>query len=151
MERALDLDPSSAVAAWALGTLLGWTERWEEGAALFQRALRLSPRDPHLHHFEGALGALHLRAGRYEEALAHARRSVEVEPEIGISHRPLVAAALALLGRLDEARAEFEPILRERPDFNLALAGLVAPPAFIERLREGLTLAGFFPRNEATR
>ncbi len=145
-ERALELDPSSALAAWALGTLLGWTGRWEEGAALFERALRLSPCDPLLHHFEGALAALHLRAGRYPEALAHARRSVEVEPGIGISHRPLVAAALALLGRLDEARAEVEPMRQQRPDFNLALAGLVAPPEVVERLREGLTLAGFAPR-----
>ena len=147
--RALDLNPSSALACFALANLLATTDDWRDAIPLHERALRLSPRDPMRYAFEGGLAGALLRAGRHAEALAHARRSVELQPEIGLSFRPLIAAALAFLGQDDEARAEVEALRALRPDWNLQLARSLGAPEVVDRLVEGLRRAGWDLRDRA--
>lgn len=141
--RALERDPSSATGSWMLGNV-----RLGRGAAdgampLYRRALRLSPRDPLLHHFQGALAAACLAAGRDAEALEAARESVAAQPAQGISYEPLVVAALVRLGRTDEAREVAARLRALRPDFNLGLARQIAPGPLVEAIREALADAGW--------
>jgi TolB-like protein/Flp pilus assembly protein TadD len=142
-ERAVELNPSSALACFSLANALATTDRWDGALPLYERAIRLSPRDPMLHAFEGALAGLDLRAGRYDEALRHAQRSVAVQPAIGLSFRPFVPAALAFLGRLDEARSEVDALRNLRPDWNLHLARAMGAPELVDRMVEGLRRAGW--------
>lgn len=144
LERALDLNPSSALACWALGNLLGPTDRWSEAGPLFERAIRLSPRDPYLHHFEGALAGTLLRADNVEEALAHARRSVEIEPEPGgISYQPVLVSCLGWLDRREAAEEALEEMRRRFPHWNFALVHLLTAPDLAERIIEGIRRAGY--------
>ncbi|HKJ25685.1 MAG TPA: LuxR C-terminal-related transcriptional regulator, partial [Myxococcota bacterium] len=46
LERSVDLGPSSAIACWSLGNLWLASDRWREAHGLYERAIRLSPRDP---------------------------------------------------------------------------------------------------------
>lgn len=142
LRRALDLDPSSAFASFSYGLCVLALDTAEEAASSFARALRLSPRDPLIHDFEGALSvALHL-AGRYQEAVAMARRSMTSQGEAGFSYEPLVAASLARMGQLDEAR-EAGRVLRERfPDASLEPVRIFVSDEVVDHLREGLRLAG---------
>ena len=142
-ERCLELNPSAAHGAFALAVCLGWTDRWEEAVLLLERAVRLSPKDPLLYVFEAFLSATHLRAGRYDRALAHVHRSLQAEPEIAISARPFEPAALAHMGRLDEARALVDELRAANPNWNLQLARRLLPAPVIDALVTGLRLAGW--------
>lgn len=140
---ALDRNPSSSMGAWLLGSLFIGTERAEQAIPLLQRAVRLAPRDPLAHHYRGALAAASLLVGRAGEALEEARRSVEITPDPGLSYAPLVVSALVRQGQMQGARAEAARLRALRPDFNLALARLLAPAPVVELIRETLAEAGW--------
>jgi tetratricopeptide (TPR) repeat protein len=63
------------------------------------------------------------RAGGHDEAVRVCRAGLEVYPAY-ISARVTLGRALAELGRLDEARAEFAQVLRAAPDNLLAVRGM---------------------------
>jgi adenylate cyclase len=142
LERALDLNPSSAPACFALGVVSLREEAGAEAAELLERAIRLSPRDAMAHHFLGALAGAHLLAGDLEAAAEAVRRSLACEPEGAISYRPALAAALALLGRVDEGRAVFDAVLETSPEWNLDATRLVAPPTLMARLEDAFERLG---------
>src|SRR5439155_17246840 len=75
---ALELSPGAADVYDHYGWLCGALERYDEALALVRRAQEL---DPLTHRVDVA--ATLLRAGRHEEALQAALRSVEFEPEFG--------------------------------------------------------------------
>jgi adenylate cyclase len=105
-ERSLELDPNNAQAWGGLGAALLYLGRAEEGLRHLERAMQLSPRDPLVYHWVGqrALGCLIL--GRYAEAEAQARASLERRR----TRMPwlVLTAALACLDRRDEARRAFQ-------------------------------------------
>lgn len=141
LERAIELNPSSALACFALGTLRLRGDV-DEASGLLERALRLSPRDPMVHQMYGALAGAEILRGRWEEALAAARKSVALEPDGSFSFRPAVAVALAHLGREDEAREVLDDVFARTPEFNLELSRLVAPPLMIERIEQAFAKLG---------
>ena len=143
LERAVDLHPSSALGCWGLGTVLMRSGEWQAALPLYERAIRLSPRDPNLWAFEGYLAIALWCAGRFEEALAWTRRSVEHESSEGFSMRPLAPACLVGLGRRDDARREVESIRAWRPHFNLGLVRILWPPAAVEALADAFAEAGW--------
>jgi TolB-like protein/DNA-binding CsgD family transcriptional regulator len=146
LERAVELNPSSAFTCWAFAGALMVTERWPEAQGWYERAIRLSPRDPYLHHFHGDLAVVHFRAGRDGEAVAQARRSVALQSaDDPFSQRPILIAALARLGRLDEARAEMRLLEKTRPRFNLQLDHILLPDDVVSAISEGLRRAGWGP------
>ena len=67
-------------------------------------AIRLSPRDALLNRWQAIAGYAKDYLGRYEEAIAWQRRSLDADPNNVPAHLHL-AIALAHLGRLEEARA----------------------------------------------
>jgi tetratricopeptide (TPR) repeat protein len=102
-ERAIALDPNLAVAENYIGQIKVFLGRPGEAAEHTLKAIQLSPRDPQLPewYYQMAITQIHLQ--RYDEAVEWARRGVQANPNLRYPYRVL-AAALALSGRLDEAR-----------------------------------------------
>ena len=103
-ERALALDPNLARAHARMGLGKIFSGRPDETEPHVKEALRLSPRDDFAFEWMMTAGAakLHLRAD--EEAVAWLGRSIENDRNWPLAHF-FLAAALANLGRLMEARA----------------------------------------------
>src|SRR5208337_3069747 len=95
--------------------------RAEETEAHIAKALRLSPRDPLAHTWMNTAGMAKLHLGSYEEAVAWLRRSIEANRNYPPSFS-FLAAALAHLGRLDEARSAVKACLALNPAFAISRA-----------------------------
>jgi adenylate cyclase len=87
----------------------------EEAVIHFERALRLDPRDPNGHDTVHGMALALIQLGRDAEAVTFARRAVQQNPKIAPSWRTL-AAALAMSGQLDEARAALRQMLVLDPE-----------------------------------
>ncbi len=113
-ERAIALDPNLAVAQNYVGQIKVFLGRPGEAAEHTLKAIQLSPRDPQLPewYYQMAITQIHLQ--HYDEAVAWARRGVQTNPNLRYPYRVL-AAALALSGRLDEARTVAAEFLRRYP------------------------------------
>ncbi|MGH0029942.1 MAG: LuxR C-terminal-related transcriptional regulator [Myxococcota bacterium] len=144
VERAIELNPSLAFTCWGYGNALMWSERWRKAPEWYLRAIRLSPRDPYLHHFHGDLAAAYLRAGDDVAAAEHATRAVDLQPAADpFTHRPVLIASLAGQGRRDAARRALARLERETPHFNLEIDRLLLPEDLFERIARGLAEAGW--------
>ena len=125
-ERALALDRNLAAAQGFIGLGKYFIGRAEETEAHVQEALRLSPRDTNAYTWMSIAGCAKCYLGADEEAVAWLRRAVETNRNFPLAHFYL-AAALAQLGKLDEARAA-------------ATAGIALNPGFtIRRFRTGVS------------
>jgi tetratricopeptide (TPR) repeat protein len=118
-ERALALDRNVAMAHGAIGLAKYNMGRGEETECHVQEALRLSPRDTSAYRWMMYAGFAKLLLGADEEAVARLRRSVEMNRNLPLTHFYL-AAALAHLGRLDEARSGVQAGLALDPTFTIS-------------------------------
>ena len=93
--------------------------RGAETEAHIDEALRLSPRDTLVYIWMLCLSVSpSLAAGADAEAVVWLRRSLEANRNYSVAHFDL-AAALALLGELDEARATAQAGLALDPSFTI--------------------------------
>ena len=92
--------------------------RGEETEAHIHEALRLSPRDNNAYRWLMFVGLAKLLLGADAEAVAWLRRSIEANRNHPVPHC-FLAAALALLGSLDEARAAAQAGLVLNPTFTI--------------------------------
>jgi tetratricopeptide (TPR) repeat protein len=104
-ERALALDPNLASAHADIGNAKMFIGRARETEAYENEALRLSPRDSFASVWLLMAGGAKLILGADEEAVARLRSSIELNRNWPLVHF-FLAAALANLGKLDEAQAE---------------------------------------------
>ncbi|MER8750952.1 tetratricopeptide repeat protein [Mesorhizobium sp. M1050] len=146
-QLAVELDPNDAGNRWVLGVILGHESRWAESDAEFnaaheldpnhadawamraelttqkgrpaeaidqvRRALRLNPHPPGWYYW--MLGQSQYAMGDYESAIQTLRR-----PETyRTTSRRLLAASLAQLGRLEEARWEAKMFMMSNPHFTI--------------------------------
>jgi len=144
LDRALALNPNSAHAWWARGSIHAWRNQPEAAIEAIERARRLSPFDPYTFFYAGNIAIAHLAARRFEQAIEWADRALHDQPRMVTAMRVKVAA-LAHLGRLDEARAELTRVLAILP--KLTIAGYreyahFAAPEVLELYVAGLRLAG---------
>lgn len=145
LEQAVKLNPSFAQAWYALGFTLIFVGREEEAIACIERATDLSPRDPHIASFHAFRAMAHLLLGDLEAAAALARQAVRVP---NAKHWPfaVLAAALGLLDRQEEAQRAVADLLARHPDYTIATARedffFCPDPAPIARFVEGLRRAG---------
>jgi tetratricopeptide (TPR) repeat protein len=100
----------------SVSALLG---RASEAAEHTLRAIQLSPRDPQLAEWYYQLAVTYIHQRRYNEAVEWARRGVQVNPNLRYPYRVL-AAALALSGRVDEARTVAAEMLPRYPKETLS-------------------------------
>jgi adenylate cyclase len=143
-QRAVELSPSNEVAYGYLGMELALVGRPIEAIDNLERAIRLSPHHPLTFLFFDSMAWAHFYAGRYEEAVKWAERSLRQYPDDELAYRTL-AASYAQLGRLDEARQALEIGTRIDPDLSLAKVRAQNPtthPDFLERWLDGLRKAG---------
>jgi TolB-like protein/Tfp pilus assembly protein PilF len=147
-QKAVEIDPNDAGCHWVLSHILAYERRWAESDAEFatairldpnqadawairtevtalggqpeaaieqaQRALRLNPYPLAWYYWE--LGLAHYAARQYENAVVTLRKDIVYRT----GGRRILAAALAQLGRLDEARREAALFLASTPSFTIS-------------------------------
>jgi TolB-like protein/cytochrome c-type biogenesis protein CcmH/NrfG len=139
-ERALDLAPNLDVANIWMGIVLTWAGRHEEAVQYAEQALRLNPM-PEPWSFR-ALGSAYFWVGRYEEAIAAYKKALQRAPDDILTHLYLTAA-YSRAGRLEEARAEAEEVLRINPKFCVSRRpGVFKNPADDELIKNARRKAG---------
>jgi TolB-like protein/class 3 adenylate cyclase len=147
LERTLALNKNLGAAhAW-----IGWAKiamgRAEEAETHVAEAFRISPTDGAAFMWNHLLGLAKLHLGKDEEAAELFRRSIDANRNYPLNHF-YDAAALANLGRFDEARAEVKAGLALAPRYTIAhyRDGLQSDnPTYLaqrERILEGLRQAG---------
>ena len=117
-EHALALDRNLANAHLAIGQGKFFTGRAEETEAHIAEALRLSPRDTYAYAWMANAGVAKNQLGSYEQAVAWSRRAIEANRNFPNAYFQL-AAALAQLGRSDEARSAVKAGLALNPAFSI--------------------------------
>ncbi|WP_149761464.1 winged helix-turn-helix domain-containing tetratricopeptide repeat protein [Neomesorhizobium albiziae] len=111
--KAIELDPNEADTFAALSDIAILAGRVEEGIEHMRKAFRLNPFPASWYYL--TLGQAQYAVGDYEAAVETLRR----DETYRTSSRRFLAASLAQLGRLDEARAEAELFLVGNPDFTI--------------------------------
>ena len=94
-----------SAACWGLGETGFAFFRCEKAIEAVERARRLRPFDPYTFLYVYIIAFAHLAARRFEQAIEWADRALHNQPRMVAAMRVKIAAN-ALLGRLDEARAE---------------------------------------------
>lgn len=172
-ERAIALDPNDAGNCWILGYMLAYEHRWTESDRYFEQALRLdanhadtlvmraeiltfagrhdaslelirralrfSPQPPGWYYW--VLGMTLYGARQYDEAVD----TLRLEATYRSSSRRVLAASLAQLGRLDEAKKEGALFMAKSPQFRISHWVAVQPArdqAVIEHFVDGYRMAG---------
>ena len=141
---AIDRNHPHAHALIGLGKLL--TGRYEETEAHVLEALRISPHDRRAGMWMMIAANAKLWAGHDEDAVARLSRAIELDSNEPMRHFYL-AAALAHLGRMEEAREATHAGLALNPGFTIPWDRAAGPshPVFLasrERVHEGMRLAG---------
>lgn len=146
--KAVDLDPNDAGNHWILGFLLAYERQWPEVDSAFARALELDPNnanalvtlgdiavmngepetaieliqkafrlDPHpLGWYYWQLGHAQYAAGQYQSAV----QTLRTEATYRSGSRRILAASLAQLGLMDEARREASLYMASNPRFRIS-------------------------------
>ena len=119
IDRALQINGSSAYALCMGATILGHAGRAEKAVEYAERALRFSPLDPWIATPYAALGIAHCAAGNWEGVASACGKAIEANPRFSLSY-VLQAAALSCLGRLDEAKAVARRVPELEPGFTVS-------------------------------
>ena len=148
-EHALALDRNLVHVHSYIGLGKVLTGRAEETEAHIGEAFRLSPRDTFGYIWMNIAGIAKINSGSYEQAVAWFRRAIEAnrnyyQPYFGL------AASLAQLGRLDEARSAVKAGLPHNPAFTISRAraawtAISDNPAYLtslDHILEGMRKAG---------
>jgi TolB-like protein len=146
-EFAVSLESNLATAHGYLGLMKFFLGRAGDTRAHAVEAMRLSPRDPLLFHWYFIIGVADVYLGRVVHGLENLRKSVEINPNWGLSQFVL-AGALALAGLLAEAAEVCAVARRLAPNFTIAKFRAEAVsdnPVYLaqrEHFYKGLQLAG---------
>jgi TolB-like protein len=129
--KAIELDPNEADTWATLSDITVLAGRIEEGLEHIRRAFRLNPFPAGWYYL--TLGQAQYAAREYEAAVETLRH----DETYRTGSRRFLAASLAQLGRLDEARAEVELFLVGNPHFTTRHWATTEP------FRDAATLAHF--------
>ena len=146
-ERALSLNRNLPGAHSLIGQNKAFIGRGEETEAHVQEAVRLSPRDPWVYVWLVTAGFARAFLGQPEEAISRLRRSIEFNRNYPLC-RFLLAAGLANLGRVTEARSEVDAGLALDPQFTIGSLDATTwsgNPVFLaqrENITDGMRRAG---------
>jgi tetratricopeptide (TPR) repeat protein len=147
-EHALELDRNSALAHSLIGYAKYLLGRGAETEAHIDEAFRLSPRDTFAHRWFIWVGFAKVQLNLDTEAVIWLRRGIDANRNYSVAHFVL-AATLARLGEMEEARAAAQAGLALDPGFTIrrfrAGNAWSDNPAFLagrERSIKGMRLAG---------
>lgn len=136
--RAVNLNSNFAYGHYRLGQVQIFAGAPTNAIEHVAKSLRLSPYDPQQGPMLETLALAHYQAGDYENAAVHAASAGRVSG----AGRSVLAAALAQLGRADEAARVLTRVEPARPSQQRPLAAPYANPAHLEHLKQGVRLAG---------
>ena len=142
--RAVNLNPNSAAAHSHLSRGFAFAGRAQEAIEHGEEAIRLSPLDPEMALFLGAIAVAHYSAGRYTEAAQFTLEALRLRPGFQGAQR-LRCASLAQAGLLDEARSLLATVRREQPLLSIDWIRASVPyqtAQLMERFLEGMRNAG---------
>jgi TolB-like protein/DNA-binding SARP family transcriptional activator/Flp pilus assembly protein TadD len=142
--RAVGLNPNSAAAHSHLSRGLAFAGQDREAIAHGEDAIRLSPLDPEMALFLGAIAVAHYAAGRYPEAAQYTTEALRLRPGFQGAQR-LRCASLAQAGRFDEARSFLATVRREQPQLSIDWIRESVPyqtPQLMECFLDGMRKAG---------
>jgi adenylate cyclase len=115
-DRAIALDPNSTGAHLWLCHAFRYAGRHEEAVRSCERALRLNP-IPSSGLFR-SLGLTYIFVGRYEDAIAAFKKSLDRSPDDHLTHFSL-ACVYSLADRNEDAQAAAQRVLQINPNFSL--------------------------------
>jgi adenylate cyclase len=143
-DRALELNPSFALAHYGKGHSLWHCGHPEQSVVCLDEAMRLSPRDPLMWTFMASKAIALFMLERYETALEYSHRSQQY-PTTAIWAHMAELATLGTLNRHEEATEAITRALQIQPDLDItfirqALPVTHAPSA--EHFYGGLIKAG---------
>ncbi|MFX0201796.1 MAG: adenylate/guanylate cyclase domain-containing protein [Candidatus Hodarchaeota archaeon] len=148
--KAVALDPRNARARWVLGYILLYGNKHDQAVAQFEEGLKANPNYADL---LVALADAYVLNGQPKEGIKRVKEAMRLNPYytgwyswvLGFAQyvardyegaietitkmspmgeaRRIVAACLAYLGRMDEARAEAERFLKDNPSFSASYWG----------------------------
>jgi tetratricopeptide (TPR) repeat protein len=141
-EHALALDRNLAMAHSYIGFGKIFIGRAEETEAHVAEALRFSPRDTMAYLWMAYAGIAKGQLGHWEQATPWFRRSIEANRNLPGTHFAL-AAALAQLGRLEEAYSAVKTDLALNPSYTVsraraAMTAMSDDPTYLAQLEPGL-------------
>jgi adenylate cyclase len=129
---AISISPSYAEAHEGLGLALFRNGDYEEADAAYDVALRLSPNAPNIAHSLMMKAACKFQSGHYEEAVDWATRASRRPNPLAIWSFINLAAPLAHLERMDEARTALETALQHNPGFSRTMFDQILQPRYPE-------------------
>ncbi len=116
--RALQLDPKYTDARYNLASVEANNSQWADSAADFQQVLSSNPDHKNARQHLGEVYFMWAeelaKSGNNEQAARHYRDALAFRPDDADLHGRL-GATLAQMGRLSEARTEFESVLKIDP------------------------------------
>ena len=131
VDRAVALNPNSAIAWSYRGLAYLYAGESEEALRSFEHFMRLSPLDPMQFGIIAMMSLAYIGLGRFDEAVIAARKSIGKHPTFMPAHYCL-ASALAHLGRKEDASKAVQQILHLQPDFRTSRASGHWPLLFAE-------------------
>lgn len=142
-EAALALSVSSALTYILGSVVFAWGGEAKRAIEWSRSGLRLSPCDPWAFAAHDAESTGQFLLGQYAEAAFSAQKSILANPAHSITYVKL-AAALAKLGRIEEARAAAAQVLQLQPNFRFArqFAGVGCDTRLATVMGEALKAAG---------
>ncbi len=145
LERAATLNVNGSQVL----SSLGWVKCYactelDQAINHFERAIRLSPRDPEMAQMLSGIALAHLISGQDQTALTFAQRSVDQTPRFTSAHRTKIVA-LCSLGRRDDARAAADALLTYDPTFTTSSRRVTFRDTEFQRKYYGLMQAAGLP------
>jgi len=139
--RAVALNPDSYIAWFRRGWVYKIAGLPEEAVGSFERAIRMSPVDPLLHHAFGGIGFAFIELRRFDEAIVAGKKAQRQNPFYSQAYRCL-ASAFAHLGRDAEAREAAARLLEVDPGFTISAWIARGGQSNSKLMIEGLRKAG---------
>jgi len=142
-DAALAISPSSALTYILGSVVFGWSGQAKRAIEWGEKGLRLSPFDAWAFAAWHAIVLGQFKSSRFAAAARAATWAIQVNPAHSISYM-LQAAALAGLGKIDDARKAAATVMSLQPNFRYGrqFAGVDCEPALAAALGSALIAAG---------
>jgi len=140
-EKALRINPNFAMAHGFMGGNQAILGDFEAARTHLDQAWRLSPRDPSAGIWQILYNIGLFGAGRYDDVVRGADEAIRINPDFAGLYRQR-AAALVMLGRIDEAREDIKQVLRLDPNITIKIMRVSPYWQDIEPFLDALRQAG---------
>jgi len=145
-EAAVQANESEPLAWLFKGMIHAFDGDGERAYPAGLEAARLSPIDPLRYYFDSLMASIAVSAGRYDDAIASARRAIKANVIHTSSYRAL-ALAQSLSGRVDDAKQTARRIQALDPNFTIERFARNYPsrdrvPDYLAKLVQAFRAAG---------